>query len=270
MSISLQREMEMETEEKSNLCEDMVVEILCRLPSKSLARFKCVSKQWLTLMSDRNRVSPKTTRLGLVCQSFFYPSKDMDKKRSRMVFFHVDLKGKGSAYLDCSDLGSSIIEQQHHGRLLCSCNGFLLFINYQNPDDRMCMVWHPATKRSWHIFPPKDQHTACVGLASDGSHFNVACIVMMMLIAILGHGYFHLKIKNGGGNPRHILLSFLDEHTVADQRGQFLLQVSCIGFGHLTFSSAAWQMDIVNSSTCPESPAVVPVYREFPAIVSVY
>ncbi|OEL25973.1 hypothetical protein BAE44_0013003 [Dichanthelium oligosanthes] len=36
----------------ANLPHDLVVEILSRLPAKSLCRFKCVSRSWRTLISD--------------------------------------------------------------------------------------------------------------------------------------------------------------------------------------------------------------------------
>jgi hypothetical protein len=35
------------------LTDDLLVEILSRVPAKSLCRFKCVSKHWLSLTNDR-------------------------------------------------------------------------------------------------------------------------------------------------------------------------------------------------------------------------
>ncbi|KAG2694674.1 hypothetical protein I3760_08G155600 [Carya illinoinensis] len=37
---------------KNNLPKDLIIEILLRLPVKSLVRFRCVSKQWFSLISD--------------------------------------------------------------------------------------------------------------------------------------------------------------------------------------------------------------------------
>ncbi|KAF8089185.1 hypothetical protein N665_0514s0015 [Sinapis alba] len=37
----------------SEIPQDLLIEILCRLPGKYLARFKCVSKQWSSLISSR-------------------------------------------------------------------------------------------------------------------------------------------------------------------------------------------------------------------------
>jgi hypothetical protein len=35
------------------LTDDLIVEILSRVPAKSLCRFKCISKHWLSLTNDR-------------------------------------------------------------------------------------------------------------------------------------------------------------------------------------------------------------------------
>ncbi|KAE8789051.1 F-box protein [Hordeum vulgare] len=44
------------------LTDDLIVEILSRVPAKSLCRFKCVSKHWLGLTNDRSyrRKLPQT------------------------------------------------------------------------------------------------------------------------------------------------------------------------------------------------------------------
>ncbi|KAI5004583.1 hypothetical protein ZWY2020_031826 [Hordeum vulgare] len=44
------------------LTDDLIVEILSRVPAKSLCRFKCVSKHWLSLANDRSyrRKLPQT------------------------------------------------------------------------------------------------------------------------------------------------------------------------------------------------------------------
>lgn len=46
-----------------NFSEDIFIEILLRLPAKSLMRFKCVAKQWQSLISDRGFVKSHLQRL---------------------------------------------------------------------------------------------------------------------------------------------------------------------------------------------------------------
>ncbi|KAJ4752850.1 F-box protein [Rhynchospora pubera] len=55
-----------------NLTDDLLVEILVRLPFKSLCRFKCVSKSWCRVISDnflRQRLPPIVTGLFLRSES---------------------------------------------------------------------------------------------------------------------------------------------------------------------------------------------------------
>jgi len=51
-----------------SLSEDLVVEILSRVPYRSLCRFKCVSRSWLALCSDPDlrKKSPQTLS-GFFC-----------------------------------------------------------------------------------------------------------------------------------------------------------------------------------------------------------
>ncbi|KAI3440832.1 F-box domain-containing protein [Psidium guajava] len=48
---------------RPNFTEDMILEILLRLPAKSLMRFKCVSKRWQSLISGRDFVKSHLQRL---------------------------------------------------------------------------------------------------------------------------------------------------------------------------------------------------------------
>lgn len=48
--------------DKSNLYEDVTLNILSRLPVKTLSRFKCVSKQWNFLLSSPNFVKLHLSR----------------------------------------------------------------------------------------------------------------------------------------------------------------------------------------------------------------
>nr|CAB3454673.1 unnamed protein product [Digitaria exilis] len=54
------------------LPDELVVEILARLPAKSLCRFKCVSRRWCRLISD----PAHRARLAQTLSGFFFVSRD--------------------------------------------------------------------------------------------------------------------------------------------------------------------------------------------------
>lgn len=65
------------------LHEEVLVEILLQLAGKSLVRFKCTSKQWLSLISDF-LFAKSLFKQGadLIQQSLFEPLLDLDFKKS--------------------------------------------------------------------------------------------------------------------------------------------------------------------------------------------
>lgn len=64
---------------------DLVVEILKKLPVKSLVRFRCVSKQWLSIISySRNFIDSIVTRP--LRQTYL------------IVHYHVDKTGESRSY----------------------------------------------------------------------------------------------------------------------------------------------------------------------------
>ncbi|KAF8722243.1 hypothetical protein HU200_022551 [Digitaria exilis] len=53
----------------ADLTDDLIVEILSRLPVKSICRFKCVSRHWRGLISD----PAHRKKLPQTLSGFFYP-----------------------------------------------------------------------------------------------------------------------------------------------------------------------------------------------------
>lgn len=52
--------------------EDVVEEILLRLPCKSLARFKCVSKSWCAMIRGRSFINKRFDRIARITGSCIY------------------------------------------------------------------------------------------------------------------------------------------------------------------------------------------------------
>jgi hypothetical protein len=124
----------------ASLPEDALVEILSRVPYRSLRRFKCVSKPWLALCSatDIRRRSPQTL------SGFFHFGIDGLK-------FH-NLSGRGPPMVDPSlpflreTYKRVTVEQCCTSLLLCQCGKSC-------SEEYDYVVCNPATER-WVVLPP--------------------------------------------------------------------------------------------------------------------
>ncbi|CAO2161023.1 unnamed protein product, partial [Urochloa humidicola] len=81
-----------------SLSEDLIVEILSRVPYRSLCRFKCVSRSWLALCSDPDlrKKSPQTL------SGFFCYSRDRDNDYNNYCPHLINLSGRGRPVVDPS------------------------------------------------------------------------------------------------------------------------------------------------------------------------
>ncbi|KAK1699333.1 hypothetical protein QYE76_016030 [Lolium multiflorum] len=127
----------------ASLPEDALVEILSRVPYRSLRRFKCVSKPWLALCSD-----PKIRkRCPQTLSGFFHFSRDGLK-------FH-NLPGGGPPIVDPSM--PFLRESYIHVQLVQCCSSLLLCQCLKSTPEGGytydLVVCNPATKK-WAVIPP--------------------------------------------------------------------------------------------------------------------
>ncbi|QCE15608.1 F-box/kelch-repeat protein At3g23880-like [Vigna unguiculata] len=115
---------------------ELVIEILLRLPVKSLFRFKCVCKSWLSLLSDPHfatshfqRPTANTARLLLIAP----PNPEI-----RSIDFNASLHDDSATYTLNLDFLSP--RDYNDLRIIGSCRGFLLLNSYQS-----LWVWNPST-----------------------------------------------------------------------------------------------------------------------------
>ncbi|KAG7560573.1 F-box associated domain type 3 [Arabidopsis thaliana x Arabidopsis arenosa] len=128
------------------ITEEMLIDILIRLPAKSLMRFKCVSKLWLSLITSRyfaNRflIKPSPSRC------FFAYLVDCENQRKCLL-----LKSSSSSH-DHSDTSVSVIDQHSTmtvmgGYFVNSVRGLLCYrtrrrVKVCNPNTRqvLSLVW---------------------------------------------------------------------------------------------------------------------------------
>ncbi|KAM3214310.1 hypothetical protein ACQJBY_066658 [Aegilops geniculata] len=121
------------------LTDDLLVEILSRVPAKSLCRFKCVSKHWLGLINDRSyrRKLPQTLA------GFYDGGQLVD---SGVPFTNIS----GSRHLTYP----AFLPSRRQVMVVDCCNGLLLYSSYVGGDhgDELYVVCNPATEE-WAELP---------------------------------------------------------------------------------------------------------------------
>nr|CAB3462683.1 unnamed protein product [Digitaria exilis] len=125
------------------LPDDAIVDILARLPAKSLCRSKCVSKPWRDLIAGRLRC----TSLPQTLAGFFYVNDDGDEVygckcdgdehsgctgSDRVVGRFVNPSGRSVPFVSFAFLGKQPKIQQFG--MISSCNGLVLFGHRQFGD----------------------------------------------------------------------------------------------------------------------------------------
>ncbi|CAA3030594.1 F-box kelch-repeat At3g23880-like [Olea europaea subsp. europaea] len=116
---------------------DVIIEILSRLPVKSLLRFKCVCKSWRSIITGH---------------SFIYEHLNMalvDCKRARLLIMHIDPHTRATVFslftneqLKAPKNLRFHTKPQGHFRIMGPCHGlFCLYDYYEN-----FFLWNPATR----------------------------------------------------------------------------------------------------------------------------
>ncbi|CAN6165419.1 unnamed protein product [Urochloa humidicola] len=130
---------------------DPLVEILSRVPAKSVCRFKCVSKPWRDIIADpHHRKKLPQAMQGLFCETY-------KKSGDLHSFSFIDLTA-GSVPLDIDPSFSFLTEQPgiHSLHFSDSCNGLVLFNHLEGRERNSArlgyVVCNPTTKE-WKAVP---------------------------------------------------------------------------------------------------------------------
>ncbi|XP_014753020.1 F-box protein At5g07610 isoform X2 [Brachypodium distachyon] len=148
------------------ITDDILVEILSRVPAKSLCRFKCVSKHWLGLTNDPHH----RKRLPQTLAGFFY-SGSSRKTEQRFLESPVVFTNLGGTQCCRPPIDTSFAFLPSHRRLdlLDSCNGLLLFRWYDvsgKYGDFRYIVCNPATEE-WAALPDSGQEDKLTRLTME-------------------------------------------------------------------------------------------------------
>ncbi|KAI4346515.1 hypothetical protein L6164_007405 [Bauhinia variegata] len=122
--------------------DDLLAEILLRLPAKHLIRFKCVSKRWCFLISAPNFCRRHTVRHSNSVVSGFFLRRTPG--RGPPDFEFVSLSGNHSSPFTSLDF----VHDPAGIKILNSCNGLLLCSSFRKMGTpRKFYVFNPTTKQ---------------------------------------------------------------------------------------------------------------------------
>ncbi|KAL6222780.1 hypothetical protein ACLB2K_006170 [Fragaria x ananassa] len=143
----------------NNIPEDIIVEILSKLPVKSLLRFRCVSKRWCSIVSD-----PQFSKLQfkVACEQ---------KTLSRRLLFTRNEETPWNGDKPSIRKLTAALElpewSRLHAEVLGSCNGLVSVAtrNIWDPSNGViqCYIWNPLTGFSHTLPRPGLSYISCSG-----------------------------------------------------------------------------------------------------------
>ncbi|CAM0908867.1 unnamed protein product [Alopecurus aequalis] len=241
--------------EAGGLTDDLLVEILSRVPAKSLCRFKCVSNHWLNLIGhpDHRKKLPQT----LV--GFFHScSAKQWLLEAPIHFFHVSESRRRTSV----SASFAFLPNDRRVDLLDSCNGLLLCrwydVSTTRGDDFRYVVCNPATEQ-WVVLPDRsiagEVGRVCLGFDPAVSHhFHVFVLLQDDVCVITGVDVYSSKSRRWVHKDRRceairlihywpataFLNGCLHFHTVGSRWGHLLAAVDMEGETWTTFDYPAY------------------------------
>ncbi|KAM0887078.1 hypothetical protein ACQ4PT_029304 [Festuca glaucescens] len=153
------------------LTEDLLVEILSRVPYKSLCRFKCVCRRWRSIISHPDHCKVLAQYHLQALAGFLY--RTHDHNFSLVHNFATVSVGGRPIINPCLPF----LPNCRLFNIVDSCNGLLLCRRFADADSLAftCVVCNPATEK-WVVLPGrfKKMRTARLGFdPAISSHFHV-------------------------------------------------------------------------------------------------
>ncbi|KQK11385.1 hypothetical protein BRADI_2g59890v3 [Brachypodium distachyon] len=153
----------------AKLTDDVLVEIISRVPYKSTCSCKCVSRRWRDIIShpEHRKKLPQTLA------GFFYEARISSTEKAR---YFINVSGEGDPLIDAS---LSFLPEYESLDILDCCNGLLLCRCWKptDPETLDYVVCNPATEK-W-VVVPSTEWSSEVEVARLGfdpavsSHFHV-------------------------------------------------------------------------------------------------
>ncbi|GAB2293447.1 hypothetical protein Dimus_027646 [Dionaea muscipula] len=213
--------------------EEVLVEILARLPARSLLRFKCVCKTWFSLIGSEyfaeKHLSTRSTMFkdynfeNLLVHGHLH-SPDGNNGKMCLRFSAVDFNTLSIVHRKFKVVSSSPEYFVKLGRLACwfagSCNGIVCLLVEDITKvvrlQQSLLLWNPATSE---VKALQSKIRICVlgfGFDRKMNDYKVVCI-NNLFIAKAQHVFVYssrsdswksLEVNSGLGYPRHTNLKF--------------------------------------------------------------
>jgi hypothetical protein len=151
------------------LPNEVITDILSRLPAKSLIRFRCVSKEWCSLISSPHFIATHLNRSLSNSQHpkclflSHYDNKPdyKDAIHTLVLYLDQEIEQKGdffahpSASIELRGIDQSIKYFLH---LVGSSNGLLCLANMNfNKERGLCVLWNPSIQKAISLPEPNLQ-----------------------------------------------------------------------------------------------------------------
>ncbi|XP_028092868.1 F-box protein At5g07610-like [Camellia sinensis] len=187
---------------------DLLTEILLHVPTKSLLRFKCVSKHWLSLISDPQFSCNHARRMKIsLISGLYFHYKPWNFKELISVSFHSHSSLPTLAFLNG-------VGERSTPRIVDSCNGLLLCSKVYG---RHFIVCNPTTQKYTTLAEPNSKssrlslHGFGAYLAFDplkSPHYKVVLVNCSPLFAgIRGSSYWIDIYSSESASWKHIPVS---------------------------------------------------------------
>ncbi|MED6137333.1 hypothetical protein PIB30_064024 [Stylosanthes scabra] len=125
------------------LPDDIVEEILLRLPARSLLPLKLVCRSWRTLISSSKFADQHFRRSILVDPQIVYCSQNNIHRRMEVFPLRSALE---NTRVEPTAKAASMIDGKRYFRILGSCNGLLCLIHERyDPNITSAILWNPFT-----------------------------------------------------------------------------------------------------------------------------
>ncbi|GLT54815.1 hypothetical protein SLA2020_279810 [Shorea laevis] len=148
------------------LPNEVIVNILSRLPVKLLMRFRCVSKAWCSLISSPHFIATHLNRSLSISQHppyLFVSHYDdepnyLDTKHTLLLYLDQEIEQKGDFFAnpsDCLELRGIHQSINYFLHLVGSSNGLLCLADTVfNSERGLCVLWNPSIQKTISLPKP--------------------------------------------------------------------------------------------------------------------